>query len=288
MKTRGTIGIELLLIAGAALAVGVVAGGWKPAEWFRKKPPTAELTVLQSKLSDAEARLKEAEAIAEAARQAERAKQEAQVRHAQQMQSGASEAIRRQPPEHRTPQTALASDLLNRAEFALGLAIGNLSPELRAEITAIVDGALSSVQAERDAAKAALLAKDAELRTVTRERDAIKDELPKLAAQVAQAERQADEIKAKVAAKVEEVKTVANVLDAERRKAGSLSAQIDKLWRIVLWIAGAWAFITFILPGLVKHMDAGTAKNLLRDVSGYAGNPLLYHDAKKKLQKQKV
>jgi predicted nucleic acid-binding Zn-ribbon protein len=92
-----------------------------------------------------------------------------------------------------------------------------------------VDGALSSVQAERDAANAALLAKDAELRTVTRERDAIKDELPRLAAQVAQAEQKAEAIKTQVATKIDEVKAVANTFDAERRKAG-LPSDSEEDW----------------------------------------------------------
>lgn len=283
MKTRGTIIVELLVVAGAGLLIGVVAGGWKPAEWFRPKPPTTELTVLQGRLTDAEARLKEAEITAEAARQAERAKQEQQIRHAQQMQSGASEAIRRQPPEHRTPQTALASDLLNRSEFAFGLAIGNLSPDLRAEIVKIVDGALSSVQAERDAAAAALLAKDAELKVVSRERDAIKAELPRLAAQVAQAEQKAEAIKTQVATKIDEVKAVANTLDAERRKAGSLAAQLDKLWRIAFWLGAAWLFFAFVLPVIVKALPSGAPKNALRDVAGFLSSPALYIDAKRKL-----
>ena len=282
-NARGTIGIDLLVIAGVALAVGVFAGGWKPLELFRKKPPTEQLTRLQSDLAIAQAELARAAAEKAAAEQAERAKQEEQVRYAQQMAAGAAESLSRQPDEHRTPQTQLASDLLKRSELALGLAIGTLPPDKQAEILHIVDGALSQVQAERDAAKEALRQKDLELREVTLERDAVKAELPKLAAQVDQAELRALEVQAQVTAKTELVKAAAEKLDAERRKAGSFAAQVDKLWRIAAWIAGGWAFITFILPGIIKHMDAGRLKNALRDVSGYAANPLLYHDAKKKL-----
>lgn len=283
--SRGTIGVDLLVIAGVALAVGVVAGGWKPLELFRKKPPTAELTRLQSDLAIAQAELARANAERAAAEQAERAKQQDQVRYAQQMTAGAAESLSRQPTEHRTQQTQLASDLLKRSELALGLAIGTLPPDKQAEILRIVDGALSSVQAERDAARRALEAKDAELRKVTLERDTVKAELPKIAAKVGEAEQRAEQVQAQVMAKTELVKAAAEKLDAERRKAGSFAAQIDKLWRIAFWIAGGWAFLTFILPGIIKHMEAGRIKNLLRDVSGYAANPLLYHDAKRKLSK---
>lgn len=280
---RGTIGVDLLVVAGVALAVGVVAGGWKPLEMFRKKPPTAELSKLQTELALVQAERDAALRAQEAAKELERQKQEAQVRHAQQMQSGAITALDRQPTEHRTAQTQLASDLLRRSELALGLAVGTLPPDKQAEILRIVDGALSSVQAERDAAQAALKAKDAELRMVTQERDAVKAELPKLAAQVQSAQAKAEEVQAAVTAKTELVKAAAEKLDAERRKAGSFAAQVDKLWRIAFWIAGGWAFLTFILPGIIKHMEAGSLKNILRDVSGYAANPLLYHDAKRKL-----
>ncbi len=59
------------------------------------------------------------------------------------------------------------------------MAIGTLPPDKQAEILHIVDGALSTVQAERDAARRALEAKDEELKVVSRERDEIKKELTK-------------------------------------------------------------------------------------------------------------
>lgn len=276
----------LIVVAVAALAAGVVAGGWKPFEFLRKKPPTAELTRLQSDLALAQAERDAALRAKQAADELERAKQADQVRYAQQMQAGAQESLSRQPAEHKTPQTQLASDLLKRSELALGLAIGTLPPDKQAEILRIVDGALSSVQAERDEAKAALAAKDAELRTVTLERDAVKAELPKLAAKVEQAQAKAEEVQAAVTAKTELVKAAADKLDAEKRKAGSLSEQIDKLWRIIAWCVAGWVFLVYILPGLIKHLDDSKFKRLLRDASGYATAPLLYHDAKKKLSQE--
>lgn len=285
MRTnRGTIGVDLLLIAGVALALGVVAGGWKPLDVFRKKPPVAELARLQVELDKKTAELEAARLAKEAAQAMERAKQVEQVRYAQQMTAGAVESLSRQPVEHRTPQTALSSDLLRRSEFALGLAIGGLPVDKQAEIMKIVDQALSGVEAEREAAKAALAAKDKELKVVTSERDAFKAELPKLEAKVVAAEAKAEKIQAKVEEKVEELKGWAKLKDAAERKAGSFSAQIDRLWRTIMWIAGIWAFLAYVLPGLIKHLNSGPLKNILRDASGYATSPLLYNDAKKKLK----
>lgn len=280
---RGTIGIDLLLIAGAALAVGVFAGGWKPFQIFKPKPPVEQINQLQVKLDAAKAELDAAKAAQKAVEVAERKKQEEQVRYAQEMQHGAIESLARQPAEHKTVQTQLASDLLKRADFALGLAIGALPVDKQAEILKIVDQALSGVEAEREAAKAALAAKDKELKVVTSERDAFKAELPKLEAKVVAAEAKAEKIQAKVEEKVEELKGWAKLKDAAERKAGSFSAQIDRLWRTIMWIAGIWAFLAYVLPGLIKHLNSGPLKNILRDASGYATSPLLYNDAKKKL-----
>lgn len=280
---RGTIGVDLLLIAGVALAVGVFAGGWKPLQLFKPKPPTAQLTQLQADLAKAQAEADALRAAKAAAEQAEREKQVEQVRYAQEMLSGATESLSRQPVEHRTAQTQLASDLMKRSDFALGLAIGALPADKQREILRIVDQALSGVEAERQAALEALAAKDAELRVVTSERDAVKAELPKLAAKVSAAEAKAQQTQAAVTAKTEEVKTWANLKDAAERKAGSFAAQIDRIWRTIVWIAATWAFLAYVLPGLIKHLNAGPLKNVLRDVSGYATSPLLYADAKKKI-----
>lgn len=283
MKTRGTIGIDILIVTGVIAAGAMLVGQWKPSKWFEKGPPVEQLTKLQSDLDKAQANLREAQAREQAAADAERAKQTQQVRFAQQMQSGAQEALDRQPVEHRTEQTKLAVSLLNRSELALALAIGQLPPEQQAEILKIVDKALSSLASERDEAQRLLKEKDAELRTVTKERDAIKEELPKLAAQV-------EEAKAKAAAKTEEVKvaqvklsTWATIKDKADRHASSLAGQVESLWNGFLWLAGAYVVIVFILPGIVKYLPSGALKTVLRDTSGFIANPLLHLDARRKL-----
>jgi VIT1/CCC1 family predicted Fe2+/Mn2+ transporter len=203
------------------------------------------------------------------------------------MQSGAQEALDRQPIEHRTEQTKLAVSLLNRSELALALAIGQLPPEQQAEILKIVDKALSSLASERDEAQRLLKEKDAELRTVTKERDAIKEELPKLAAQV-------EEAKAKAAAKTEEVKvaqvklsTWATIKDKADRHASSLAGQVESLWNGLLWLAAIYVFLAFVLPAIVKVIPSGTTKNALRIVAGVFTSPILFLDAMRKLAAQK-
>lgn len=287
MKTRGTIGIDILIVAGVISAAAMLFGQWKPSKMFEKGPPVEQLTKLQSELDKSQADLREAQAREQAAAAAERAKQTQQVRFAQQMQSGAQEALDRQPVEHRTEQTKLAASLLNRSELALALAIGQLPPDQQAEILSIVDKALSSLASERDEAQRLLKEKDAELRTVTKERDAIKEELPKLAAQV-------EEAKAKTAAKTEEVKvaqvklsTWATIKDKADRHASSLAGQVESLWNGFLWLAAAYVVIVFILPGIVKYLPTGALKTVLRDVSGFTANPLLYLDARRKLAETK-
>lgn len=287
MRTRGTVIVEVALIVALVGGAALTIGNWKPFGWMEKKPPTEQLTKLQSELDKTQADLREAQAREQAAAAQERAKQEKQVRYAQQMQSGAQEALDRQPVEHRTEQTKLAVSLLNRSELALALAIGQLPPEQQAEILKIVDKALSSLASERDEAQRLLKEKDAELRTVTKERDAIKEELPKLAAQV-------EEAKAKAAAKTEEVKvaqvklsTWATIKDKADRHASSLAGQVESLWNGFLWLAAAYVVIVFILPGIVKYLPSGALKTVLRDVSGFTANPLLYLDARRKLAETK-
>jgi predicted nucleic acid-binding Zn-ribbon protein len=279
---RGEIATIMLIVgACAGLVVGVMGSGWKPFQWLKPKPPTEQLSKLQAELDAAKAQAEAARVAKEAGEAAERAKQTEQIRYSQMMNIGAEDALTR--VADKTAEVQLASDLVRRANFGLALAIGRLPVQQQAEIVRIVEGALSSVQAERDAAKAALAAKDVDLRAITAERDAIQRELPKLAAKAKELEAKVQAKDSEVVAKVEQLKGWAKIKDAAERQAGGLSAQIDHLWRMIVWIVAIWAFLAYVLPGLIKHLNAGPLKNALRDASGYATSPLLYADAKKKL-----
>lgn len=280
-KNRGEA--LMTVVAVVALLGGVVLGGWKPLEFLRKKPPTEQVSQAQRDLDSARAELARIQREQEDAKAAERAKQEDQVRYAQQMQAGAQESLDRQPDEHKTAQTRLASSLLKRSELALGLAIGGLPADKQAEIVRIVDGALSSVQKERDEAISRLQEIDRELKTVTQERNSAKKQLETIAPKLEEAQIAANERAELLKEKTQKLSDYAQKLDAKVRESGSLGAQLDNVLRIAIWIACGYAFLVYLLPGILKHMEAGRAKNFLRDVSGYATNPLLYHDARKKI-----
>lgn len=281
-RRRGTIIVESLVIGGV-IAIAAAVGGWKPFKFMEKGPPVEQVTKLQQDLDKAKADLAEAQAREKAAAEAERALKDMQLRQAQQMQSGAIESLDRQPVEHRTEQTKLATSLLKRSELALALAIGRLPPDQQAEILRIVDKALSDVAADRDEAQRLLKLKDEELKVITKERDELKQELPKLAAKVDAAEAKVTTKEKEVNVATAKLTTWAIIKDRADRRVSSLAGQFDALVNGLLWLAGLYVFIVYILPGIVKHMQSGPLKNALRNISGYAANPLLYHDAKKKL-----
>lgn len=282
MNRRGTVIIETIVIV-AALGAAATLAGWKPLQFLKPKPPTAQVTALQADLAKAQAELEAARVARADAAAAERARQEQQVRWAQQMASGAADTLLRQPAAHRTAETQLASDLLARANFGLAAAIGALPVDKQAEILAIVDKALSGVQVERDEARAALAAKDRELQAVTADREQIAQKLPILAAQLEAKEEAAQTVQAKLKAKTDEALVIAEKLDAKAREAGSLGAAAERWLRVLIYAALGWAFLAYGLPPLLKLMRPGRTKNILRDLTGYATSGLLYHDAKKKL-----
>lgn len=274
--------VSLVLIVVLGLGAAKLAG-WKPLAIFAKKPPTEQVTKLQADLEKAKAELAAADAAKRAADAAERDRQEEQVRWSQQMTAGAADALTRQPAEHRTPETQLAADLLARANFGLAAALGSLPRDKQAEIITIVDRALSAVQADRDAALAALQAKDRELHAVTLEREQIKAQIPVLAARLETKDATVREVEARLNLKTSEVLTYAAKASEKERDAGSLSSALNRLLKIVIGASCVWAFLAYVLPLLLKLMRPGRTKNLLRDVTGYATGGLLYHDAKKKL-----
>lgn len=282
---RAAVDPVSLVLVVVVLGGGAMLAGWKPSLWFKKKPPTEQVTKLQADLAKAQADLAAARQAKADADQAERGKQEDQVRWSQQMAEGAADSLRRVPTEHRTAETQLAGDLLARANFGLAAAIGALPREKQAEILAIVDKALSGVQAERDEARAALQAKDRELQAVTIEREQVKAQLPILAAQLETKEAKAQAVLAELTVKTNEIKVYAATADAKDREAGTLGAAAARWMRILIYAVLGWAFTAYVLPLLLKLLRPGRTKNILRDLTGYATGGMLYHDAKKKLAK---
>lgn len=286
MKTRGSVGVDLL-IAGAVLAALAGLAGWKPLDIFKKDPPVAKLEQLQAELVLAREIAEKAKIEAERIAQEERDRKDEQTRHAQQMVVGAKSSLQKIPAAQQLAETALASDLLTRAEFALGLAIGNLPENQRAEILLIVDRALSNVQAERDQARAQLLQKDAELKIITEERLKLIQEGEDKLRDLAKKDAEKRALEEKVDATSSKVSDWARRAVENEKKAGSLSAAFERLLYTVAIVAALYFFFVFVVPGIVKTMRPGKAKSILRDASGFLTSPLLYLDAKHKLDDAK-
>ena len=273
-----------LLVFVLGLGGGIFAGHWKPLAFLAPKPPTAQLTALQNDLDKAKADAAARENTLLAAKAKEQADLLTQLKAAQQMQEGASLALARVPVVHVTPELSLGQSLLLRSNIRLAAAIGRLPADMQAEILAIVDQALSTVQAERDTAQAALAIKDAEFKQVTADREQIKAQLPVLAARAAAAEEAKAKLETAVTQKTNEVKTWADAKAKAEAAAGSLMGSLDHLWHVILWVGGIYLFLALGLPGIVKHMASSPLKNGLRAVSGYATSPLLFHDAATKIE----
>jgi hypothetical protein len=279
---RGLIDpLTLGLVLG--LAGGVFFGKWAPFSFLKPKPDTAALTAAQAQLATAKTDAAAKEAALLAAHQAEQARLMEQLQAAQQFTVGAENALVRVPAAQATPEVKVGAALLLRGNLRLATAIGKLPPGLQDEIVTIVDQMLSADAGELAKAQAALASKDADFKTLTAERDAIKAQIPKL-------QQQADAAKEQVAVKEQAVTSLTNQVKdwaakkfASDQQAGSLLGALASLRNLCLWVAGVWAFLAFVLPGIIKHMDSGVLKNTLRAVSGYATSPLLFHDASKKI-----
>lgn len=276
--------VTLGLIALLALGAGVFGSSWKPFGFLKPKPPTEQLTQLQAQLEAAQLQAEQARKEKDAAVAAERAKLEAEVRAAQQDNLGTVTALAKVAPSHRTAEVKLASSMANRVSLKLAAAIGALPVAQQEAMIGLIDQALSDKQADVDEAVRKLAERDAEFAQVARERDTIKAQIPVLTAAVTKAEETTKATQTLVTAKTEEVKIFAAKADAKEREAGGFKAAAEKAFNWVLFIAGAWAFLAFVLPGIVKHLPEGSGlKTFLRSAAGLLTSPLLHLDASKKI-----
>lgn len=284
-SSRAVIDPVILYVVGGLLLTQLVPN-WRVSHWFKRGPPTAQLTELQAKLEAEQAASKAALAAAEAAKAAERYKLEQQVRAAQQDNAGNLAAIKRVPPAHKTPEVMLAERMATRVNLKLAAAIGKLPEEEQQAMVELIEQALSDKQAEVDEAMRKLAKMDADFKEVTTEREQLKAEIPKLTKRATEAEQAVVVTQAAVTAKTQEVKTWADRTQAALRENGSLWSTLK---RGAVVIVGVWAFLTIGIPALVKHLEPGNRlKTPLRDVSGFLMNPLLHWDAKKKLRASKT
>lgn len=256
-KSRGSRGVIDPVSLTIILVLGALAL-WPslhlPA-FLQKKPPTKQLSQDQKDLAAAKNAQAQAEAALAAARASEAAKTQDQLRYAQQMSSGASMALAKVPAEHQTPEVKLAAELTARADNGLATAIGRLPADQQAEMTALINNALSAVTAQRDAAQAALAQKDAQLQSTTAAKLAIEAQLPVLQASLKRKDAQVAAKQTDVDEKTAEVADWAQKKAASDAEAGSWKAYAVDAVRIIAAILILWALVHFICPSLAQEFQ---------------------------------
>jgi hypothetical protein len=282
MRSRRGIVDPVTLAVVAGIAIGIFASNWKPLAFLRPKPPTEQLTAMQAKLDIATLEAEKARIAREAAVVAERAKLEAQVRAAQVDNTGTVAALKRVPAAQQSPEVKLAARMALRVDLKLAIAIGRLPEADQMAMVELIEQALSDKQADLDEANRKLAEADANFKVVSGERDVLKAQIPKLTAKVADSEAEAAMAQAEVNVKIKDVKTWAEKADAALRDGSGFA---DSVRKVAYFLIGGYILVVFIIPGLVKHLATDNPlKGLLRDVSGYIASPLLYRDAKAKIQ----
>lgn len=269
----------VLVLAGLLL----LGQKWETPAIFQRKPHTEQLAAAQQQLEAAKAAQAAAEAALAAARAEEQAKKDAQLTYAQQMSTGATAALHRVPVEHQIAEVILATELSERATAGLEAARGKLTPAQQTEVESWIARALSAKADEVAAYKKALAIRDAELAAATTERATLAAKIPTLEASLQVKAAEVAAVSTRVQTETAKVADYADKFAAERAKNGSLSAYAGNLGRILVGLFALYLVAGFLLPGFLKHLEAGPLKTALRNLSGYSLNPLLFHDAKKKL-----
>lgn len=254
MKTRGAVDpLTILILVGVLAFAG---GALKLPTWFQKKPPVAQLSTAQDELAKAKAAQQQAEARLAELEAQQKAVGDKQLDYAQQMATGTVLALGRIAPGQVTPEVKLASEFATRAEAGLIAYRGALSPEARAEMEHMVAQALSAVQAERDAMKQALLAKDAALAQTIAVKSTLEAQIPTLEANVAAARAETAAKDAKAVELTKEVSVWAEQKVAADAKASSLDAYAGNLLKGLIACVVLYVLVHFVLPSLAQEFPA--------------------------------
>ena len=284
-KIRGAEPVSLLLIL-VLLGSTQLVPNWRVSRIFSRHDK-AKIEQLAKQLETQE----KARAAEEAARIAlekqqadERAKLEAQVQGAQQMNAGTLATLRTIPSEAQTRQTRLALSFAIRADARLTQAIGRLPDAQQAEIAQIVADLLSDAEQRVSDAELRLRKKDDEAKLLASERDELRFvAIPAAKEAVLKAEADKAKVEAKVGELTNQVAKKAAEYEEKDREAGSLYALLRKLAFVLVLLVFGWVFFALILPGFVKTLNEGRLKTILRSIAGHTTAPILYRDASKKL-----
>ena len=245
--------MTLLILVGMLAFAG---GALKMPTWFQKKPPTAQLSQAEIDLAKAKAAQQQAEARLAELQAQQQAVGDKQLDYAQQMATGTVLALGRIAPGQVTPEVKLASEFATRAEAGLVAYRGDLTPAARAEMERMVSQALSAVQAERDAMKQALLAKDAALSQTIAQKSTLEAQIPTLEATVAAARAETAVKEAKATELTKEVTVWAEGKVAADAKASSLDAYAGNLLKGLIACGVLYVLVHFVLPSLAQEFPA--------------------------------
>lgn len=244
MKSRrGAVDpVTLTIVAVCAI---LAVPNWRPWNWGKPKPPSAELVAAQGKQADAEAKAKALAGQLAAIQAANEAKKSEQLAYTHEMVTGAIEANSKAPE---STERAITDSFLQRADIGFNTAIGKLDPALREEVIGIVAQLRSGDLAKIEAAKAMLAEKDKELAESAKARTelAAAKTVTEQKLVVAEADRlKKTETVTKLTA---EVVTYANKSYAKEQEAGSLGATVEKLFWGLGILVGAYVLIHVLLP----------------------------------------
>ena len=252
MKTRAVIDPITLLLIAAAGVFWLGGSLHLPAIFKPKAPPTAQLTQAQAELAAAQQAQKQAEAALAAAKAQEAAKTAQQLAYAGQMAFGASSIMAELTPAERTPSIVTLDDLVLRTNTGLQAAGVIVTPDAQAEIKKMIQQALSPVVADRDAYKAALAAKDAQLQLAIQQKAAVEAQIPALQAQTTTAKAETATVQAKAQELTKEVTVWAAAKSAAEQDASGAKAWGEFLLKILVIVGILYAVGHWIIPCIAQ------------------------------------
>lgn len=183
----------------------------------------------------------------------ERAKERQVLGYSQEMNEMASGSLQLVPEEHRTPEVLFAAECLAKSGGALSSVLGPLTPDQRASVLKLVQGALSRAVEEREAARKLIAEKDRLLAANTTSLLLLQKEKEQLVSVVEEKKAEVGVVKAEV----QVVKAESTAKDTELRNVNEkqlrlMSGHRETLFYIVFWIVFAWLWFTRFLPALAK------------------------------------
>lgn len=246
---RGEVVTVVLVILGLVGASQLVPN-FRPSNWFKKGPPTAELAAAQKKLDDADARAKAAQEQLDKIVAENAAKKDTQIIYSHEMIAGAIEANSHAPD---STEKAITDAFLQRADIGLSSAIKPLDPALKSEVISIVAQLRSGDQEKIKAANAMLVEKDKQLQQAAIDRTKLESEAKTVTAEKVAIVKERDALKDVVATKQTQVIAYADTAHEKEKEAGSLGALVEKLAWVVGIIVVIILFANWILPSLAAE-----------------------------------